>query len=101
MTDYISREDALNFEMEIEADPEEIQAISKGMALYAEYIKSIPAAEVTEPKQGHWIVKTVIPKSQFQERYRETTCSECKNHVAWPTKFCSQCGAKMRGDSDV
>lgn len=46
--EYIKREDALYFEMEIEADPEDIQAITKGMALYGEYIKSIPAADVVE-----------------------------------------------------
>ena len=57
MTDYISREDALNFEMEIEADPEKIQAISQGMALYGEYIKSIPAAEVVA-KMPKWISVT-------------------------------------------
>lgn len=50
MDDYISREAALNFEMEIEADPEEIQAITKGMALYADYIKKVPAANVVERK---------------------------------------------------
>lgn len=48
MDDYISREAALNFEMEIEADPDEIQAITKGMALYSEHIKSIPFADVAE-----------------------------------------------------
>ena len=48
--EYISRKEALNFELEVEADPEDIQAITKGMALYAEYIKSIPAADVVEKK---------------------------------------------------
>lgn len=46
MTEYISREAALNFETEIDADPDEIQAISRGMALYAEHIKAVPAADV-------------------------------------------------------
>lgn len=49
--EYIKREDALNFEMEIEADPDEIQAITKGMSLYAEYIKSIPAADVVKRRK--------------------------------------------------
>ena len=44
--EYISREDALNFETKTTAAPSEIQAISKGMALYAEHIKAIPAADV-------------------------------------------------------
>ena len=52
MTEYISREEALNFELEIEAKPDDIQAITKGMALYAEYIKSIPAADVIEREKG-------------------------------------------------
>ena len=48
MAEYIKRDDALNFEMEIEADPSEIQAITKGMALYSEYIKSIPTLQLQE-----------------------------------------------------
>jgi len=46
MTEYISREAALNFEAEIDADPDAIQASSRGMALYAEHIKALPAADV-------------------------------------------------------
>lgn len=46
MTDYISRETALNFETKITVAPSEIQAISQGMSLYAEHIKAIPAADV-------------------------------------------------------
>ena len=46
MTEYISREAALNFETQITAKPSEIQAISRGMSLYAEHIKAIPAADV-------------------------------------------------------
>lgn len=48
MKEYIPREDALNFETKITAAPSEIQAISQGMALYAEHIKAIPAADVVE-----------------------------------------------------
>lgn len=75
MDDYISREAALNFEMEIEADPDEIQAITKGMALYADYIKSIPAVDVVERK---WIPvterlpensKRVLAVHELVERY--------------------------------
>lgn len=48
MKEYIPREDALNFETKITAAPSDIQAISQGMALYAEHIKAIPAADVVE-----------------------------------------------------
>lgn len=95
MTDYISREDALNFEMEIEADPDEIQAISKGMALYGEYIKSIPAAEVMERKRGEW-----QPLNSLTNK-----CTSCGEkywfYLGIPYNFCPHCGADMRGDSDV
>jgi len=45
----IDRDAALNFELQAEADPDEIQAITKGMALYAEHIKSLPVIEVPTP----------------------------------------------------
>lgn len=95
MTDYISREDALNFEMEIEADPEEIQAISKGMALYGEYIKSIPAADVVERKHWKW-------KDVWHDFFKSNVqmCSNCKGISAFETNYCPNCGAEMRGDSD-
>ena len=46
MVEYISRDEALNFEAEISANVEKIQAITEGMALYAEHIKAIPAEDV-------------------------------------------------------
>lgn len=65
MTEYISREEALNFELSVEADPEDIQAITKGMALYAEYIKKVPAANVVERKA-----------ETYADRIREMTDEE-------------------------
>ena len=64
--------------------------------------KHCPLIEAPEQKHGHWIVKSVGKSEYFQqEQYLEITCSVCKNHVAWPTNFCPNCGADMRGDSDV
>lgn len=111
MSDYISREDALNFEMEIEADPEEIQAITKGMALYADYIKSIPAAEVVERKRGKWECVTVTDISDRMNlpfaSISSMRCNQCNRyhnevyHYGIPTemaRFCSFCGAWMVND---
>lgn len=103
MTDYISREDALNFEMEIEADPEEIQAISKGMALYGEYIKSIPVADVAERKRGEWIEEALCSTSGYGV-YHVSRCSECRSAEPMLSRknFCPNCGAQMEsGDPDV
>ena len=43
---YILKETALTFEMEVDAEPEDIKGITDGMSLYAEYIKSIPPEDV-------------------------------------------------------
>ena len=94
MDDYISREAALNFEMEIEADPDEIQAITKGMALYADYIKSIPAADVVERKSGKWA--TEILCSDSREAFKVFRCSVCNVADILPTNYCPNCGASMK-----
>lgn len=117
MDDYISREAALNFEMEIEADPDEIQAITKGMALYADYIKKVPAADVVgsslydhairhavrlsmECKTGKW---TEIVRYGLSSQRAICECSVC-NKNAWVYddikrrfKYCPNCGARMVG----
>lgn len=97
MTDYISREDALNFEMEIEADPEEIQAITKGMALYGEYIKSIPAAEFVGRKRGEWIEEALCSTSGYGV-YHVSRCSECRSAEPMLSRknYCPNCGAWMK-----
>lgn len=115
MSDYISREEALNFELSVEADPEDIQAITKGMALYAEHIKNIPAAEVvgrplydhairhavrlsTERKIGKWSRENLV--ATVGGTYSVVRCSECKAQFPfWETKFCPNCGADMRGEA--
>lgn len=103
MTDYISREDALNFEMEIEADPGDIEAISQGMALYGEYIKSIPAAEVVERKTGAYSAKifTADKNPLFAAPLVSFWCLECDytdkiiaDRLTY--KFCPNCGAWMK-----
>lgn len=98
MTDYISRDAALNFEMEIEADPDEIDAISKGMALMSEYIKGLPAADVVERKTGKW----------NGANFHTVECSECgfdidimkiDTNTLLHLYHCPNCGARMDGDS--
>ena len=101
MTDYISREDALNFEMEIEADPEEIQAISKGMALYGEYIKSIPAADVVEQKHGKLLANEFGYESCSVCNYGLMLFITDENNILRKPNYCPNCGAQMGGDSDV
>ena len=52
MAYYIKRDDALEFEAEIEVDtPEELQAVMKGMALYAEHIKKLPCIAIDDTER--------------------------------------------------
>jgi len=89
--DYISREAALNFEMSVECSPDEIQGITDGMALYAEYIKQLPEADVVE------VVRC--------RKCKWWKSNDCKNdtHGYVPfdeNDFCSQGKRKDGADND-
>ena len=82
MKEYIDREEAL---LAIK------QAFEKGERPSL-YIKSIPAADVTEVRHGRWV--NTHSDSEFAQ------CSLCKYPVyaAWIwnlTNYCPNCGAKM------
>lgn len=94
MTDYISREAAMNFKLSVTADPTEIQAITKGMALYAEHIKSIPAADVAPVVRGKWEVDGHHIRCTNCGEYM---CAKDQEGIEIPREFCPNCGAKMDG----
>ena len=60
--------------------------------------------EMVEPKQGEWICE--MTKSQDQARDRWVIervvlyCSECKREAVKMTKFCPNCGCRMKGADD-
>lgn len=91
MKEYIEREAALNFEAEITAAPTEIQAISQGMALYAEHIKAIPTADVAPVVHAEWI----------ENDNGTWSCGRCHswipNEQHFYARYCLHCGAKMDG----
>lgn len=105
--DYISREAALNFEMSVECSPDEIQGVTDGMALYAEYIKQQPAADavdVVRCKECRWWDRI--------EGTRVGYCHACK-HGHWSKHweisirrkykenfFCAD-GERKDGDGDA
>lgn len=75
VVEYIKREEALNFEMEIEADPDEIQAITKGMALYSEYIKNLPAWQLLDVEE-------------FEDNMRRKHCRNCNDCNGLKCELC-------------
>lgn len=88
MTDLIRRSDALNFEMEVECDSEEVAIAVDAMQMYADYIKQIPAVS------GHWIEKRHANAGSFFNT--QWYCSECGEFQIYGAfKYCPNCGAKM------
>lgn len=66
-----------------------IQLTAAGTALLE--LKRLASMEVSpERKHGHWVV---CGKYSIE-------CSECGMRRAIRTKFCSECGADMRGDEN-
>lgn len=98
MAEYISKEKALNFEMEIEAAPDEIPAISKGIAYYFDYIESIQTTDVEERKTGTWIVDRKYGNDVLSNE-RMVICSNCLKGIFWGKQnYCPNCGARMVTD---
>lgn len=75
--DLIERAKALDFEMEIEAPPDLIQAIMDGMTIYMDYIKQIPAAEVVTCEE------CTVPHNSY------TGCPKLGGHVTERDFFCA------------
>ena len=87
MKEYIDREEAL---LAIK------QAFEKGERPSL-YIKSIPAADVTEVRHGKWI-HSEIEDDDWGRTFHEWTCSVCGYSVGHnPTgeNYCSNCGVRM------
>lgn len=90
MIDYISRDEALNFDSSIESELDHILDVCKGMALYANHIKEIPTADVRENIYGAWV------SPGHGDTPCVYICSACNSPQDRRTKFCPECGADMR-----
>lgn len=80
-------------------------ARSDGTALYkaADVYKTLEEVPSADRPQGEWIFKTVFPndKSEFPMGY--LVCSVCGSHHSnsTPCNYCDNCGARMKGDTNV
>ena len=104
MSDYIKREDAIKRRHGCQDDCQtcdfavERDSWCSGNVFVVDII-DIPAANVVERKNGKWILIMSgggrrATKSWFQ-------CSECGFTNTCRLNYCPECGADMRGDSDV
>ena len=61
MADYIDRNAALNFDFNVEVDSvEELQAVMRGVALYADYLKSLPVFKLPEDTDSSKATERVV-----------------------------------------
>ena len=97
MSDYIKREDVINAIEKYRWPDDMIDTMADNVI---GDIEDIPAADVVERKRGYW--------DDYDKVYFRS-CSECG--FLFPSallimenfdfSFCPNCGADMRGDSDV
>ena len=85
MDEYIEREAAIE---SIMSEPTDAHYPS----WYADKIKEIPAADVAPVRSGRWICRNKWKPSEF--KYECSICHDCSD---LESKYCPNCGAKMRG----
>ena len=101
MSDYIKREDALNFPFAngIYDHDHANEHFINGCETYREWLGQLPSADVVERKKGQWIGEA--DGYADGELVYDTWYCSCCDYVAedeerpmW--KFCPNCGAEMR-----
>lgn len=108
MSDLISRQKVLNTLDNMDKALDEDRTVENYKELLTECIKALPSADVRENIHGEWI-KIQSGDKDFPE---SIVCSKCKNanshldfnehdepigKVFVTSKFCPNCGAKMKG----
>lgn len=67
----------------------------KWIPLNVDAVNAQPTIE-PEQKKGKW--KTAyLDHEAMGERPKVLYCSECNQCIAYPTRYCPNCGAEMRG----
>lgn len=103
--DYISRDAALESVQEKVLICELLtDMIAKDASLFTlasiNYsLKAIPAADVRPVVKAEW--EKVTEQPYLRKHYHVVACSACHKRGNQGWKYCPNCGADMRGESDV
>ena len=100
MVELIRKDQALNMEIDLDATPEEIELIMKGMQIVFNHIKQLSVIETHRLMHGKWI-RHVLKNVNVPWGYDCSVCNKWYiiNHDASiEYNFCPNCGAKMDGD---
>lgn len=100
MDDLIYRRqaiDALDGELTITGRTN-AEAVRGYVKLVKDRLERLPSVQ-PESKRGKW--KTAyLDHESMGVRPKVLYCSECNQCIAYPTNFCPNCGADMRGEQD-
>lgn len=96
MTDYISRDTAKEFFLNMDAGSRCPCSTVLTPEEFAEYLDEIPAADVEPVRRGRWCE----PKGGFWRMAKCSLCGEWQPTAGIIPKYCPNCGAKMKGDEN-
>ena len=109
MEDLINRRDAIDAIDEIES--EVVDGDGFQYAKWRQFFCDLPSADVPERNVGKWTEKEVIHAEEAKEiitEWQSCKCSVCGRYHTEPymyyfnePRFCSWCGAKMKGEEDA
>lgn len=96
MNDYIKREDAVTYIKEHQCLSCSDIGLCGNCAVFIELklLEKVPAADVRENVRGHWIVK----EDAWITSYKCSACGTTWSLDLCDDRFCSHCGADMRGE---
>lgn len=107
MVECINREDALNFELEAELDPDIVPYVIQGMRLYMNYLSDLPcvlvpkAFSLTETRHiCKWSPWKIAKKDPYGNNIFGYECSGCGYLADEQFNYCPECGAKMEGETE-
>lgn len=96
MSDYINREAVI----EMLWDLVELDNSYDMKKQAVEIVQKWEPSDVRENVRGEWRT-TYLDHVAMWERPKILYCSVCNQCIAYPTNYCPNCGAEMRGDNNV
>ena len=101
MSDYIKREDVLNYPLRMGNELfGNNAAFLAGVECVMDYVENplyVPAADAAPVVHGHWIKTSLMFASSNGNHGNVHVCSNCgeQSGVGFKTPYCAICGAKM------
>lgn len=93
--DFISRQAAIELAKDI-VFPYEDGSEYRHRCIDPMQIYELPAVDARENIKGEWRT-TYLDHVVMGERPKILYCSVCNQCIAYPTNYCPNCGAEMRG----